>query len=153
MVLPSLLPARSLPWRRAINPQPHVKARAISQTLKTYAKENAFNFLDYLTGMSDSNGGMLVNLAKEDVHPKLNGYKAMEPLAEQAIKKQLKKAMLGIAYHEVLVFFSHITARVKRLPAIKSNATIEPIAIVLRSYGASTDSGLIYWARHLPAKK
>ncbi|MEO7211801.1 GDSL-type esterase/lipase family protein [Mucilaginibacter sp.] len=89
VVLSSLLPARTLPWRHAIDPQPQVKA--INQMIKAYAEENGFIYLDYFTAMSVSNGGMLANLAKDDVHPNLNGYKAMEPLAEQAINAALKK--------------------------------------------------------------
>jgi lysophospholipase L1-like esterase len=88
VVLSSLLPAYTLPWRPAIDPAPKVKA--LNNMLKAYAADNKLIYLDYFTAMADSSGRMLPVLAKDDVHPNGNGYKVMEPLAEQAIAAALR---------------------------------------------------------------
>jgi lysophospholipase L1-like esterase len=89
VVLASLLPAVKLPWRPAIDPAPEVKA--LNEMLKAYADKNNLVYLDYFTAMADSNNGMTAGLSKDDIHPNLQGYKVMEPMAEQAVNAALKK--------------------------------------------------------------
>jgi lysophospholipase L1-like esterase len=89
VVLSSLLPALTLPWRPAINPLPQVKT--LNEMIKTYADKNKITYLDYYTAMADSRGGMLAKLANDAVHPNLEGYKVMEPLAEQAINEAMRR--------------------------------------------------------------
>lgn len=89
VVLSSLLPTLTLPWRPAIDPV--LKIKALNQMIKTYADKNNVVYLDYFTAMADSRNGMLANLAKDDVHPNQAGYKVMEPLAEQAINVAMKQ--------------------------------------------------------------
>lgn len=89
VVLSSLLPAVTLAWRPAIDPAPQVKA--LNEMLKNYARQNHMIYLDYFTAMADQKGGMLPGLSKDGIHPNLQGYKIMEPLAEQAINDALKK--------------------------------------------------------------
>jgi len=88
VVLSSLLPAYTLPWRPAIDPVPKIKA--LNEMLKDYAAKNNLVYLDYFSPMADPDRRMLPALAKDDVHPNLNGYKVMEPLAEGAITAALK---------------------------------------------------------------
>jgi len=88
VVLSSLLPAYAFPWRPAIDPVPKVKA--LNQMLKTYAGQNNIVYLDYFDAMSDARRGLPANLSKDGVHPNLQGYKVMEPLAEQAISDALR---------------------------------------------------------------
>lgn len=89
VVLSSVLPASAFPWRPAINPVPKVKA--LNETLNAYAAKNNLVYLDYFTAMADEKGGLPANLSKDGVHPNLEGYKVMEPLAEKAIAAALKK--------------------------------------------------------------
>lgn len=89
VVLSSLLPAAKLSWRPNIDPRPKVKE--LNQMIKSYAEKNDLVYLDYFTAMTNSEGGLKSEYAKDDVHPNLAGYKAMEPLAENAIKETLKK--------------------------------------------------------------
>lgn len=89
VVLSALLPAAKLSWRPNIDPKPKVKA--LNQMIKTYADKNDLVYLDYFTAMANSEGGLKTEYAKDEVHPNLAGYKAMEPLAENAINKALKK--------------------------------------------------------------
>jgi lysophospholipase L1-like esterase len=89
VVLSSVLPAFSFPWRLTINPVP--KVQELNELIKAYAKENKLIYLDYFTVMADSRMGLPVNLSKDGVHPNLAGYKIMEPLAEAAIETAFKK--------------------------------------------------------------
>ncbi|MDB4925263.1 SGNH/GDSL hydrolase family protein [Mucilaginibacter sp.] len=88
VVLSSVLPAAAFPWRPTIDPKPKVKA--LNDMIKEYAQKNNFVYLDYFTTMVDENQGLPKNLAKDGVHPTLEGYKVMEPLAEKAIAEALK---------------------------------------------------------------
>lgn len=88
VVLSSVLPAFKLPWRPAIDPVPLVKA--LNGMLKAYADQNDLVYLDYFTAMSDARSGLPENLSKDGVHPNLEGYRIMEPLAVAAIKKSLR---------------------------------------------------------------
>lgn len=89
VVLSSILPAIHFPWKPAIDPVPQVKA--LNEMLKNYARQNQMIYLDYFTAMADEKGGMQTGLSKDGIHPNLQGYKIMEPLAEQAINDALKK--------------------------------------------------------------
>ena len=89
VVLSSVLPAAAFPWRPAINPVPKVKA--LNELLKAYAAKNNLVYLDYFTAMRDEKSGLPANLSKDGVHPNLEGYKVMEPLAERAIAAAFRK--------------------------------------------------------------
>lgn len=89
VVLSSVLPAFNFSWRPSIDPVPKVKA--LNEMIKTYTTTNHLVYLDYFTKMADNRSGLPLNLSKDGVHPNLNGYKIMEPLAEQAIQLALKK--------------------------------------------------------------
>ncbi|QHS54317.1 acylhydrolase [Mucilaginibacter sp. 14171R-50] len=89
VVLSSVLPALSFPWRPAI--QPGAKVKALNQMLKAYSAKNGIVYLDYFSAMADAKGGLPARLSKDGVHPNLQGYKIMEPLAEKAIKAALSK--------------------------------------------------------------
>jgi len=88
VILCSVLPAYSFPWRPAINPVPKVKA--LNSMIKTYADSHHLQYLDYYSAMADTRGGLSEDLAKDGVHPTLKGYKLMEPLALKAIVSALK---------------------------------------------------------------
>ncbi len=89
VVLSSILPAFNFPWRPAIDPVPKVKA--LNEMLKAYADKNNIVYLDYFTVMADSRRGLPADLSKDGVHPTLEGYKVMEPLAEKAIEAASRK--------------------------------------------------------------
>ncbi len=89
VVLSSVTPAFAFPWRKSIDPVP--KVAALNEMIKAYADKNGLVYLDYFTAMADSRKGLLPKYAKDEVHPNLAGYKAMEQLAEKAIAAALKK--------------------------------------------------------------
>ena len=88
VVLSSVMPAFAFPWRQAINPVPKVKE--LNEMLKAFADKNHVVYLDYFTAMADDRRGLPINLSKDGVHPNLEGYRVMGPLAEKAIAEALK---------------------------------------------------------------
>lgn len=89
VVISSVLPAAAFPWRPAINPVEKVKA--LNEMLLNYAKKNNMVYLDYFTAMADNKRALPLALSKDGVHPNLDGYKMMEPLAKKAIAQALQK--------------------------------------------------------------
>ena len=89
VVLSSVLPAFQYPWFP--EQEPAEKIVALNKWIKTYANKNGFIFLDYFTPMADERNGMKKEYSEDGVHPNLAGYNVMNPLAEAAIKKALKK--------------------------------------------------------------
>jgi alpha-L-fucosidase len=65
------------------------RIKAINAWIKRYADANGHVYLDYFTPMLDGTGVMKAELTGDDLHPNLDGYKIMEPLAEAAIAKAL----------------------------------------------------------------
>jgi lysophospholipase L1-like esterase len=89
VVLSSVLPANTFPWRKTI--QPADKVIALNQWIKEYAAQHNYVYLDYYTTMVDEEKGLKKELTYDGVHPNLEGYKVMEPLAEKAIQSALGK--------------------------------------------------------------
>jgi lysophospholipase L1-like esterase len=88
VVISSVLPANKVPWRPSITPTE--KVISLNQMLKAYTLKNNIVYLDYYSAMVDNEKGLSVNLAKDGVHPTLEGYKMMEPLAQKAIADAMK---------------------------------------------------------------
>ncbi|MES2810645.1 MAG: SGNH/GDSL hydrolase family protein [Bacteroidota bacterium] len=88
VVLSSILPAAAFPWKPTIDPKEKVKA--LNEMIQTYAAENKFIYLDYFTPMTDENRGLPKKWSGDGIHPNLDGYKVMEPLAQSAIAAALK---------------------------------------------------------------
>jgi lysophospholipase L1-like esterase len=83
------MPAFALPWRPAIDPKASITA--LNLMIKNYAEKNGLVYLDYFTAMADARRGLPAELSKDGVHPTLDGYKIMEPLAEKAIAEAMKR--------------------------------------------------------------
>jgi acetyl esterase/lipase/lysophospholipase L1-like esterase len=89
VVISSILPAYAIPWRPSVDPKPGVAQ--MNKLLKDYCEQNHIVYLDYYSAMADSRAGLPANLSHDGVHPTLEGYKVMEPLAEKAIEEALKR--------------------------------------------------------------
>jgi lysophospholipase L1-like esterase len=89
VVLCSVLPAKEFPWRPAIKDVSQ-KVKTLNAWIREYATRNGLTYLDYYTAMSDADGGLRPELARDAVHPNAAGYQVMAPLAEAAIQKTLK---------------------------------------------------------------
>lgn len=91
VVLCSVLPAFDYPWRPGLNP--NVKIPALNAMIKAYSQDKGFIYLDYFSAMADERNGLPGKYAEDEVHPTLEGYKVMEPLALQAIRNATNNKM------------------------------------------------------------
>jgi lysophospholipase L1-like esterase len=88
VILCSVLPAFDYPWKPGLNPAE--KIAALNEMIKKYAAQNHIIYVDYYSAMVDERKGLKDAYTYDGVHPNVAGYKVMEPIVEQAIKKTLK---------------------------------------------------------------
>jgi len=88
VILCSVLPASDFRWRPGL--QPGDKVIALNEAIEKFATENKFYYLDLYSTVVDDNKGMRKEYASDGVHPTVEGYKVMEPLLEDAIRKVRK---------------------------------------------------------------
>jgi lysophospholipase L1-like esterase len=70
--------------------EPAPKIIELNSRIRRYAARAGAVYLDYHSALADSAGGLKSGLGKDAVHPNLEGYSVMAPLAERAIAKALK---------------------------------------------------------------
>jgi lysophospholipase L1-like esterase len=88
VVLASIPPAADFFWHTGLTPAPRI--RALNNWLNTYATQQKLTYVDYWSVLSAADGGMKRDFSDDGVHPNVNGYRAMEPLAQVAITKALQ---------------------------------------------------------------
>jgi acetyl esterase/lipase/lysophospholipase L1-like esterase len=88
VVLSSVLPAYEYPWSPGYSP--NIQIPKLNAMIREYAERNDIVYLDYFSALNDGNNGLKKEHSGDGVHPTLEGYKVMEPLAEKAIQKALK---------------------------------------------------------------
>jgi lysophospholipase L1-like esterase len=88
VVLCSVLPANRFVWRPKLTPAD--KVIELNAELQAVAKQENVLYLDLYSAVVDDQKGMKAIYANDGVHPTVEGYKVLEPLVEQAIKR-LKK--------------------------------------------------------------
>jgi lysophospholipase L1-like esterase len=86
VVLGSVPPASKYWWRPDLQPKP--VALALNDWMRAYAKETGAVYADYAAALTDADGNVKLNLAKDEVHPTPEGYAAMRPVAEAAIRRE-----------------------------------------------------------------
>ena len=94
VVLASLTPVSAYHTAPTGIPQtsarPMTRLRAINAWIKDYAAANGHVYLDYFSAMIDDSGVLRTELSADDLHPNVQGYAIMGPLAEQAIARALR---------------------------------------------------------------
>lgn len=75
VILGSVLPANTFPWKPSENPSQKIKA--LNQLLLNYSIKNKVQYLDYHTAMVDENDGMIPDYTHDGVHPNKKGYEVM----------------------------------------------------------------------------
>ena len=88
VVLCSVLPANTFPWRPDLKPAD--KVITLNAMIKSYADDHHMEYVDYYTAMVDNEKGLDKKYSEDGVHPVISGYKIMEPLIEKAIAKVLR---------------------------------------------------------------
>jgi lysophospholipase L1-like esterase len=101
VVLASVLPVSDYNKNRAGEAvvrtvqRPPAQIAALNERLEKYAAANDLVYLDYFSATSDDKGFLKPEIANDGLHPNARGYEIMKPLAENAIKKALKKKRKG----------------------------------------------------------
>jgi lysophospholipase L1-like esterase len=71
--------------------RPLEKITRMNDWIKKYAADNNLVFLDYYSTMVDKDGTLKDGISYDGLHPNAEGYKIMQSLADEAIKRALKK--------------------------------------------------------------
>ena len=88
VILCSILPVYDYPWNPGLKPVPRIAD--INKWIQKYAEANNLIYLDYFSHLADANQGMKNEYAEDGVHPTRAGYKIMEPLVVEEIRKLMK---------------------------------------------------------------
>lgn len=88
VVLCSVLPAYEYRWRPEIE-NPADKIIELNKRIKKYADTSGAVYCDYFSAMADERNGLPPNLSDDEVHPTIQGYAIMAPIAEKAIAQAL----------------------------------------------------------------
>lgn len=88
VILCSVLPANDFKWRPGLEPAD--KVIALNAAIKQFAEDQDYFYLDLYSSVVDENKGMKKEYASDGVHPTVEGYKVIEPLVEDAIRKVKK---------------------------------------------------------------
>jgi lysophospholipase L1-like esterase len=88
VVLASIAPAKTFPWRPNIS-SPADRITRLNAQLRLLAKERKLMFVDYYSILTDGQGGLRDALSNDGVHPNRDGYALMRPVAEKAIAAAL----------------------------------------------------------------
>ncbi len=89
VVLASITPSKQFIARPNVDPSPRIAA--VNRALVKLAVEKKVTYVDYFPALADSSGGLADALGNDGLHPNRDGYAAMRPLTDKAIKKAAKK--------------------------------------------------------------
>ncbi len=89
VVLATIPPSTDFPWRRGM--EPALKIIKMNQWIRDYAKREDIVLADYHKALANPANGFRAEWSGDGVHPNADGFKVMNPLAEQAVKIALKK--------------------------------------------------------------
>ncbi len=88
VILGALTPAARYPWRPALHPDQEIPR--LNAWIAAFARSQGHGLADYPAAMDDGQAAMKPGLAYDGVHPTLEGYGVMEPVALAAIARTLK---------------------------------------------------------------
>jgi lysophospholipase L1-like esterase len=94
VILASIPPAADFPWKPGLNPG--LRIRRLNAWLRDYARRSGSIYADYWSATHDGLG-FRAGLAYDGVHPSKEGYAAMAPVAEAAIRKAVALPAPGTA--------------------------------------------------------
>ncbi|MEI6644159.1 MAG: SGNH/GDSL hydrolase family protein [Novosphingobium sp.] len=90
VVIGSILPAATIPWRAQIKPAKQVVV--LNAWLRDLARAKGAVYADYHGALVNAEGGMNPDVAPDGIHPNAKGYAVMEPIAIAAIAEAEKQA-------------------------------------------------------------
>jgi lysophospholipase L1-like esterase len=94
VVLASITPISAYHAAAGTVPQttrrPVARIQKINEWMRSYAAAHKHVYLDYYSKMIDATGMLKAEFSADDLHPTMEGYAAMAPLAEAAIAQALR---------------------------------------------------------------
>jgi lysophospholipase L1-like esterase len=84
VILGAVTPAATYPWRPALRPD--VEIPRLNAWLAAFARSGGHGYADYTAVLEDGHAGMKAGLAYDQVHPTVEGYDLMEPIALKALR-------------------------------------------------------------------
>ena len=78
-VLCSVLPCTQFTWRKEVTDAAE-QIVALNKMLKEYAESSKITYVDYHSAMKNEEGGLPRSIARDGVHPNIDGFKIMEPM-------------------------------------------------------------------------
>jgi lysophospholipase L1-like esterase len=85
VVLASIPPAERFPWRPDI--QPVEQIRQLNAWMRQFASQYGLIYADYYSSLTTPSGAFRPELSNDGVHPNSDGYAAMRPIADAALRK------------------------------------------------------------------
>lgn len=85
VILGAVTPAATYPWRPGLRPD--LEIPALNAWIVAFAREQGHTYADYGAVLDDGHAGMKAGLAYDQVHPTLEGYAVMEPVALGAVRE------------------------------------------------------------------
>jgi lysophospholipase L1-like esterase len=85
VVLASILPAERFAWRPDI--QPVEQIRRLNAWLRQYASQHKLIYADYYSSLTTPSGAFRPELSNDGVHPNSDGYGAMRPISDAALRR------------------------------------------------------------------
>lgn len=90
-ILCSLLPCDHYYWLKNVNIYPAGRIMQMNEMIKSYAKKEGYEYVDYHSVMSTPKGGLDAKYSRDLIHPNRKGYEVMMPIVKKSIDKVLKK--------------------------------------------------------------
>jgi lysophospholipase L1-like esterase len=90
VILASILPAEQFTWRPDIQPVEHI--RQLNAWLRQFAGEHKLIYADYYSALTTPSGAFRPELSNDGVHPNSDGYAAMRPIADAALRKAKQRS-------------------------------------------------------------
>jgi lysophospholipase L1-like esterase len=91
VILASIPPADRFPWRPDI--QPAEQIRQLNKWLRQLADQRKLVYADYYSSLTTASGGFRAELSNDGVHPNSDGYAAMRPIADAALRKATRGSL------------------------------------------------------------
>lgn len=90
VILTSVLPCKGSGWKGHIKNVPD-KIKTMNDSIKTYAENNGYTYVDYYSLMVDNELAMNGEYTFDGLHPNEKGYSIMEPFVQVAIENVINK--------------------------------------------------------------
>jgi lysophospholipase L1-like esterase len=87
VIVASIPPAERFPWRPDI--QPVEQIRQLNAWLRQFADQRKLIYADYYSSLTTPSGAFRPELSNDGVHPNSDGYAAMRPIADAALRKAM----------------------------------------------------------------